>query len=100
MDVLHAPVVLHEFDGQPVEQLGVRRRSPFAAEVKHRRHQRLAHVPSPDMIDGDPRRQRMTRVGQPFREGGAAAGAGRRIGLVGVAILIVLLSLLRAGNGV
>ena len=94
MDVLHAPVVLDQFDGEPVEQLGMRRRSSLAAEVEHRRYQRLAEVPRPDVIDRDARRQRMARVGEPLRESGTSAGAGRRKRLVGVTILIILLRLL------
>ena len=38
----------------------------------------LAHVPHPDVIDRDARRQRMTRVGKPLGKGGTSPGAGRR----------------------
>ncbi len=71
-----------KLDGEPVEQLGVGRRRPLAAEVEDRRHQRRAEVAHPDVIDRDAGRQRMPPVGHPSGERGAAAGAGRREGLV------------------
>ena len=33
--------------GQPVEQFGMRRRSPFAAEIEDGRDERLSHVTRP-----------------------------------------------------
>src|SRR5579885_3791518 len=33
LDVFHVPVVVHEFDGQPVQQLGVGRLVALGAEV-------------------------------------------------------------------
>ena len=70
--------LIHELDGQPVEQCRVRRRRALAAEVEDRRHQRLAEVPHPDVVDGDAGRQRMPRIGHPAGQRRAAAGAGRR----------------------
>ena len=51
--------LLHELDGEPVEQLRVRRRLAVAAEVEDGRDQRRAEVPQPDVVDGHAGRQRV-----------------------------------------
>jgi hypothetical protein len=45
MQVLEAPAVLHEVDGQPVEQLGVGRPLASGAEIVGRADETLAEVP-------------------------------------------------------
>ena len=77
VQVLQAPAGLHELDGQPVEQFGMGRGLAVEAEVEDRLDQRRAEVPHPDVIDRDPGRQRVVRIGDPAR-----ARASRRPVLV------------------
>ncbi len=83
VDRLHAPAAIHQLGGQPVQQRGVARRLAVAAEVVHRRHDRPAEVPAPDVVDRHPRRERVGLVGDPAGEGQPTARAGRRIGRPG-----------------
>ena len=66
--VLQAPIVLHEVDGQPIEQLGVRRRRGANAEVLGRFHDPDAEHRLPDAIDRDSSRRRRTPIDEPARE--------------------------------
>ncbi len=45
--------------GEPVEELGMRRRCPLAAEVEDRWNQRAAEVPRPDVVHRNAGRQRI-----------------------------------------
>ena len=65
-----------ELRGEPVEQLGMRRRLAHDAEVVRRAHQAFAEVVVPDAIDDDAGGQRMLRAGEP-----CASVRRRRLGL-------------------
>ena len=56
--MLEAPAAVHELDGQPVEQLGMRRRLALRAEVFAGRHEPGAEIGLPDPVDERPRRRR------------------------------------------
>ena len=62
---------------QPVEQLGMGRQPPLAAEVLRRRDQAAAEEHLPDAVHGDARGQRVAAIGQPA---GQAEAVARRIG--------------------
>ena len=66
--MLEAPAVVHEFDGQPVEQFRMRRRLALRAEVFGRRHQAGAEVRLPDAIDDRAGRGRRAAIDQPAGE--------------------------------
>ena len=53
MQALDGPSVFDEGDGQPVEQLGVRRAGACESEVIGRRYQTDAEVLLPDSVDDD-----------------------------------------------
>ena len=59
MQFLDRPAVVHERRGQPVEQLGMRRRFAAQTEIARRAHQTGAEVVQPDAIDHDAGRQRI-----------------------------------------
>ena len=83
MQVLEAPAVVHELDGQPVEQLGMRRRLALRAEVLAGRDDAGAEVRLPDAVDQRSRRGRRPAVDQPARRTSAAsarAPAGNGLG--------------------
>jgi CO/xanthine dehydrogenase Mo-binding subunit len=77
--VLRRPVVVGEFGGEEVEELGVRRRLAVAAEVERGRHDCAAEVAQPDVVGGDARGERIFRRRDPFRQCRAAAGGLLRI---------------------
>ena len=60
--------VLDELDGQPVEQLGVRRRLALRAEVLAGRDEAGAEVGLPDAVDERARGRRRLRIDEPPRE--------------------------------
>src|SRR5262249_15327777 len=62
---LHRPVVLDEFSGEPVEQLGMRRPRPEVAEVVRRDDDAFAKVALPDAVHEDAGRKRMIGPSQP-----------------------------------
>ena len=72
---LQAPARRDELGGQPVEQLGMRRRRPLRAEVVLGLDQAPAEVRLPDPVDRHPRRQRV-RADRPA-SGPGPAGSGR-----------------------
>ena len=76
MNVLQAPTGLHEFDGEPIEQRGMRGRFPVESKVGDAGHERCAEVAFPNVIDGDASGQRVVFVRQPPRECEPSAGAG------------------------
>ena len=51
MDVLHVPVVLHEFDGEPVEEFGVGWTRALEAEIFGSFEETDAEVGLPDAVD-------------------------------------------------
>ena len=71
--------LLHELDGQPVEQLRMRRRLALRAEVLARRDEARAEVRLPDAVDERPRRRRRLR-GRPATARTSAASAARSAG--------------------
>ena len=79
MDRLHVPVAIHELDREPVQQFRMRRRFSALAEVEYGGDQRLAEVAQPDVIDRDPRRQRIVLRGDPAGEREPPAGTGSRV---------------------
>src|SRR5262245_37108935 len=98
MEMLQAPVMFHQFDGEPVEQLGMRRRRAFAAEIEDRGDERLAEVASPEMIYRHAGRERIVPIGDPLCERGSPAGARgwERFGPRRIGLEIVFLGLERA----
>ena len=77
---LHPPAVLHELDGEPVEQLRMGGGGASPTEIEHARKKRLVEVPHPDVIHGHPRRQRIGPIGDPAGQRRAPPRARRRIG--------------------
>ena len=76
MQLSEAPLRLRQLRCEPVEQRRMRRRLAVGAQVERRRHDRLAEMPQPDMIDGHTRRRRMFGPSEPACEGQTPAGAG------------------------
>ena len=76
MERLEPPAVRDVPAGQPVEQLGMRRRAAVEAEVAGRGDDPLAEVVVPDPVDHHPRRQRIGRVADPARQGEPALALG------------------------
>ncbi len=99
-EALDVPALLAEFDGQPVEQLGVAGQIAGDAEVAAAADQAVAEKLLPEPVDRDPRRQGMLRAQQPLREteavvrqiGGHGWQGFRRAGLHLVAALSSLRS--------
>ena len=71
----------HEFEGQPIEQIRMRRQRPLDAEIVFGLDKALAEVLLPDAIHDDARRQRIVRrqsqrarssrlAGRPFTSSG------------------------------
>ena len=75
MDVLHLPAVVHQLDGQPIEQRLIARLRAAQAEVEHVVDERRAEVAQPDVVDGHAGGERVLAVGDPAGEGQPAAGA-------------------------
>ena len=67
-ELLAAPALTHEFGGQPVEQLRMRRRLARGPEVIGRADQTDAEKLAPDVIDRDTAGERMLRRDEPFGE--------------------------------
>ena len=80
MEMLHVPAGIHQFDRQPVEQFMVQWLRCPKPEIINRSDQRLAKVPSPDLIDGDPCCQRIAAIGDPARQCQPTTSAGLRVG--------------------
>ena len=76
MDLLHAPFLLHEFRGEPVEQFGVGGWTAFATEVEDSGNESTSEVAGPEVIHGDSRRKGISGVCDPVCECGASPGAG------------------------
>ena len=66
-DVLHVPAALHEFDGQPVQQLGIRRRLALRSEVVQDLGNSRPEEELPQSIHEDPRGQRVVAIHEPVR---------------------------------
>ena len=66
--MFHAPIRLHQFDGEPVEQTRVRRWGTVAAEVVYACNQRSVEMPHPDVIHGDPCGTRVLFIGNTLVE--------------------------------
>ena len=89
VQVLHAPAALDEFHGQPVQERLLGRRWRASSKVGDRFDERPAEVAQPDVVDRDPRGERIPWIDDPPGEGGAAAGARLRIGLAPRGVLFV-----------
>ena len=57
MDVLHAPIVFHQLDGQVVEQIDERRARASQTKVVDAFHQWLAEVAHPNVVNRHAGRQ-------------------------------------------
>src|SRR5262245_23946865 len=79
MELFQRPTTIAEFDGQPVEQLGMRRFAAHFAEVIGCIYETSAEVVMPDAVDDGAPRQRVVRIGQPAGQGRAAAPLVLRI---------------------
>jgi curved DNA-binding protein CbpA len=77
MQRLHAPALVHQFRGQPVEQGWVQRRGAVSAKVEHPGHERLSEVAQPDVVHRHPCRQRIVPMSDPAGKRQASARAGR-----------------------
>src|SRR5436190_11146375 len=74
--MLDAPLaLLTELDGQPIEQLGMRRIIPLGAEVAEAANDAVAEYLRPEAIDRDARRERMLGADEPARQAEAIGGA-------------------------
>src|SRR2546430_10286019 len=81
MHRFHAPILSHEFGGEPVEQLRMRRRASVAAKIRRRRNDAPPKMPQPEVVHGYSRSERVVAICHPTRKRQTASGAGRRIGL-------------------
>ena len=74
--------MIAELDGQPVEQLGMRRPGAVAAEVVGRLDESAAEMIVPEAIGDRAPGEHISRAGEPVGQGGAAAplvlGMGER----------------------
>ena len=68
MQFLDRPAALHELDGQPIEQLGMRRPCAAVAEIVRRRDEARAEMLLPDAVDDDPRGPRVVGRSDPVRQ--------------------------------
>ena len=75
VEVLEAPIVVHQFAGQPVDQFGVLRRATLATKVEESRRQGRTKMPIPQVIYRHPCGQRIAWIGDPAGQGCAASGA-------------------------
>jgi hypothetical protein len=66
--VAQVPLVLHEFDGQPVEEFRMGGRFALNAEVLGGAHEALTKKKLPEVIDGDACGERVFGGGEPTRE--------------------------------
>ena len=82
MQCLERLAVVAQLDGQPVEQLGMRRQGAVAAEVVGRVDDPAAEVIVPDAIDDRPPGEHVLRAGEPVGQGGPAASLVVGIGQV------------------
>lgn len=100
MDLLHAPFLLHEFRGEPVEQFGVGGWTAFATEVEDSGNESTSEVPGPEVIHGDSCCEGISRVCDPVCECRASpgAGGGERFAARLLGLKIVLECLERAGQ--
>ena len=74
-EAFRVPAVVHEVDGEPVEQLGVGWVFALCAEVGGRSHEAGAEEHLPDAIHGDAGGERVLAHGDPV---GEAEAVGRR----------------------
>ena len=70
--LFHAPALLHEFRGQPIQEFRVGRRGAGLPEIADRPHDAVAEVLFPDSVHHHARGQRVFRIREPFGEGQAA----------------------------
>jgi hypothetical protein len=61
-------MVIHQFDGQPIQQFRMRWRLALRAEVFCSRHEADAEICLPDAIDNRAGRGRRAAIGQPMGE--------------------------------
>ena len=66
--VLHAPAVIHELDGQPVEQLLIRWAVALASEIVRRGHDAAPEMSLPDAVHHHARGQRIVARRDPLRQ--------------------------------
>ena len=71
-DVAHVPAALHELDGQPVQQLLVRRRLALRAEVVQNLRQARAEEHLPQAVDEHAGGERIVRIRHPASQVQAA----------------------------
>ena len=64
-ELLDRPAAVHEFDGQPIEQLRMGRRLALDAEILDRADDAAAEQLGPQAIDVNPCRQGVVAVDQP-----------------------------------
>ena len=81
VDVLHAPVVFHELDGEPIEELRMGWAGTLVAEVLGSFEQSGAEVGLPDPVDESAGGGRGVGSDEPFRKGEARVGITLREGI-------------------
>ena len=69
MKMLQTPVILHQLDGEPVQQFGVRGRIALRPEVFGGGDEASPEIRLPDSIDDRAGCGRRLAVGEPLREG-------------------------------
>ena len=69
MELLHRPAPIRELAGQPVEQLGMRRRIGLRAEITTRAHEPCAEERPPRAVDRDAADERVALADEPPGEG-------------------------------
>ena len=84
-DRLGVPATGHEFDGEPVEESGIAREIPLAAELLARRHEPRAEEPLPQPVHRHSGRERIGRFDEPPRQRQAIDPAGTKTAIETVA---------------
>ena len=75
----HAPAVRHEFRGEPIEQLRMRRRAPVAAKIRRRGDEAAAEVAQPNVVHRHARGERVSAIWPPSARTRAGDRAASRI---------------------
>ena len=71
VDRFESPTAMHQFDGQPIEQLGMSRSHPLRAEITRRGDNSPSQVMLPEAVDDHPGEQLTSSVidvGDPIGE--------------------------------
>src|SRR5260221_256486 len=95
--MLHAPAMLDQIAGQPIEQFRMRWPIPLLAEIVRSAHQSLPEVPTPNAVHQHAGGQRILRRGEKFRQGGTSS-VRRHAARIAWRIVLRLLAPQHRGN--